>query len=496
MTKKGNLIKLIKALSKSEKRYIKIHLKKSKEYSNYLLLFNFIDSATNYTDQSIKLTFHNKTFIKQLHVTKNYLTKLILKHLKNFHQKSNHKFKLLNRILEIEILINKEQFDLAEFYVESIVKQCDIFYDYISLYQALELKRKIITEKYGIQEGKKELNIIIEKENQILGILFNINEYSNLNFNFFDFLKAGSQFSKKQYTELSKHPLIQNQELAQSIEAKINYFYLHFQISAYHDHDFKAATENIQNILQLIEKKKNFLQENTNIYINFANQLINLYLYTKNYLVIPALLEKIRNLPKTFQLKTNHPDTLKGLLQSYLYELELYKHTGQTKLALNLIEDLEIFIKKHNYPITKDHLTQYYFLFAYFNFYNFNYLKTLYYLRLLAKLPTIENSLNQEKILGDFLELQTYVQQNRRIDLRKSLIQKKANIRKYRRFNFEEKLLFNFFENIQNNKIPQEQLYNQFHDYLINEFPKEEHQNNLIQELNINKWLKKELTNQ
>ena len=187
MTKKGNLVKLVKSLSKSEKRYIKIHLKKESNFSNYLLLFNFIDNNATPTDQYIKTEFQNKTFIKQLHVTKNYLTKLILKHLKNFHQKSSQKFELLNRILEIELLIKKEQFDLAEFYVESTVKRCHKFHDFLSLYQVLELKRKIITEKYGLQEGKNQLNQIIEQENQILEKLYNINEYSSLNFNFFDF---------------------------------------------------------------------------------------------------------------------------------------------------------------------------------------------------------------------------------------------------------------------------------------------------------------------
>jgi len=493
MTKKGNLFNLIKTLSKSEKRYIKISLKTEKDASNYLLLFNYIDSNTNITDSSIRAEFQNKTFIKQLHVTKNYLIKIILKLLKNFHQKTNHQIELLNNILEIELLFKKEQFDLAEFYVNKTINQAQKYQSHTILYSALNLKRKIIQERFGLTEAKEQINQILKKQNAILEELQNINEYFSLNSNFFEFFKPTSQFAKKNYTELAKHPLLQNPTSATSIEAKILYFYLHFQLSVYQDKNFEEAAHNIQQILQLLEKEPAYLQENTSIYINNANQLINLYLYTKNYLVVPDLLQKIRHLPERYKLKTSHPETLKGLLQSYLYELELYKHTGQTRLALNLIKHIEEFIKTHNYPITKKLLPQFLFLFAYFNFYHQNYQKALLYIKKLLKTPNHAATLTKEKILGYFLELFTYCEQNRRLDLNKSLHQHKVTIKAERRLNTDEKLLFTFLEEVQKNQKPYSELLAQLGEYLShNQQP--ENESELINELNLNKWINKKLT--
>ena len=79
MIKKDKLFSLVKSLSKSEKRHFKLFAARQNGGRNYLKLFNAVEEQECYSEQLIKSKFAGENFTNQLHVTKNYLYKLILK---------------------------------------------------------------------------------------------------------------------------------------------------------------------------------------------------------------------------------------------------------------------------------------------------------------------------------------------------------------------------------------------------------------------------------
>ena len=106
MLKNEYLYYLIKSLSKSEKRHFRLYNKG--DSNNYLLLFDAIEKQSHYDGIKIKETFKKKDFIKQLHVTKNYLNNQILKSLKSYHSKISKSAELKELIRDIEILLKKD----------------------------------------------------------------------------------------------------------------------------------------------------------------------------------------------------------------------------------------------------------------------------------------------------------------------------------------------------------------------------------------------------
>jgi hypothetical protein len=63
------LFKLIKSLTKSEKRFFKLSSSLQAGDKNYLKLFDFIEASNEYDESALKDTFHNETFIFRFYIT-------------------------------------------------------------------------------------------------------------------------------------------------------------------------------------------------------------------------------------------------------------------------------------------------------------------------------------------------------------------------------------------------------------------------------------------
>ncbi len=107
MAKKGGLFQLIAAMSKAEKRHFRQYAKANSLSSNYLDLFEAIEGQKRYDEKTIKLQFKGKAFVRQLHVTKNYLQNFLLKSLRAFHQKPSKDAELKDLLRDVEWMFAK-----------------------------------------------------------------------------------------------------------------------------------------------------------------------------------------------------------------------------------------------------------------------------------------------------------------------------------------------------------------------------------------------------
>ncbi|HYG17222.1 MAG TPA: hypothetical protein VEC12_15805, partial [Bacteroidia bacterium] len=112
MAKTDSLFVLVKSLGSSEKRYFRLMC--SSEKANYLQLFEAVDNQDEYDEQALKQKFKGRKFISQLHVTKNYLRKLILKSLRDYHNGISPDAEVKECLRNAEILFNKELYTLCK----------------------------------------------------------------------------------------------------------------------------------------------------------------------------------------------------------------------------------------------------------------------------------------------------------------------------------------------------------------------------------------------
>ncbi|HQZ43738.1 MAG TPA: hypothetical protein PK735_12690, partial [Flavobacteriales bacterium] len=67
------LFDLIRSLTKSEKRFFKLHSSLQSGDKNYLRIFDSIDKQKAYDEEALKKQFAKETFIKHLPSEKNHL---------------------------------------------------------------------------------------------------------------------------------------------------------------------------------------------------------------------------------------------------------------------------------------------------------------------------------------------------------------------------------------------------------------------------------------
>lgn len=108
------LFQLIKALSVSEKGYVKKYCAKNGANPVYLKLLDAIDNQEEYDEKKLKQKFKKEKFVKQFSVAKNYLTKSILRSLRAYHSDSSNNIQVHELLLEIEILYSKRLLGLCE----------------------------------------------------------------------------------------------------------------------------------------------------------------------------------------------------------------------------------------------------------------------------------------------------------------------------------------------------------------------------------------------
>lgn len=146
MKKNDQLFELIDSMSKAEKRHFKLYSSFQSGSKNYVELFSFIDRQVAYNEDKIRKRFEGEKFLIQLHVTKNYLYKLILKSLESLHQNKSVKAQVPSLVNRISILSERELYNQAAKLLKKAMKMAseqELLTDLLKLYQ---LKGKIDLE--------------------------------------------------------------------------------------------------------------------------------------------------------------------------------------------------------------------------------------------------------------------------------------------------------------------------------------------------------------
>jgi len=109
----GQLHRLIKSLSKSEKRYFSIYASRhtAGETNNYLKLFEAIDKQTDYDEEAILKQFKKEAFVNKFSIAKARLYDTILDSLDAFHSNSSIDAQLKKDLHCAEILYKKTLYD-------------------------------------------------------------------------------------------------------------------------------------------------------------------------------------------------------------------------------------------------------------------------------------------------------------------------------------------------------------------------------------------------
>ena len=222
-----HLFQLIKTLSKQEKRYFKLYTSrysKAKD-NNYRRLFEVIDRQKIYDEAAIKQVFAGEKFVKQFHVTKNYLYHLILEALQAYNGEATVNHQIQEAFDKSQILYEKGLYRQTLKLLKKAEKLAETYEKFDWLLKIYKQLKLLYIRKLKVNEHEYYTQFYLQLEQKVMRQFQNLWEYewiSNQIFSLY-FKKSAARQAKERlvYQQLMQHELLKEESKALSFRAKV-----------------------------------------------------------------------------------------------------------------------------------------------------------------------------------------------------------------------------------------------------------------------------------
>jgi len=379
------LFSLIQSLSKQEKRYFKLFAGGNREASNYVKLFDTLCKQKVYEEVAIKEIYKKEKFIKQLHVTKNYLYKLILRSLHIYHINISEDSIIKELLQCVEILYNKGLYGQCTVLLNKAKKIALKKEFQISLIEIIEWESKIAFIDTNVNDLENYVNKGYLEELEFHKILKNKRDFRKLFYEILILNNKGIPIRSKRdldkYEIIINNPILSSETQATSYYSKIMYNYIYAYYLLNKGDIFKSNRYNIK-IVELMEANPLHIKNTPINYVAALNNFIYASIQLKKIKQSSLAILKLRNIPEKYNLSNDLSADLKDkiFIRSYFLESELYKESGEFEKAIILINELQTRINYFNsIPISRYKIFLMYNI-SYIYFALGNYSKALFWI--------------------------------------------------------------------------------------------------------------------
>lgn len=360
------LHRLIKSLSKAEKRYFKIYSSRHVigEKNNYQSLFDAIDKQEEYDEDKLFKKFKNQAFIKRFSITKNRLYNSILKSLDSYYSNSSIDAQLKRQIHCAEILFNKSLYDQSHKILKSAKKIALKHEKATSLLEISHWEKRLLEKDNYEGITKEHLNQILEDDKVLLNKIDAFGELWNIKSNLFNSLyksgKARNAEELKKFKQIIENNVMERDEnsmFTENIYLKNHIYSVYFYGINNYEKSYFYLNEN----LSLIENKASFFKEEPNIAISVLTNLMYLALKINKFDEAKNLLKKLKSIVASDGDKVYENESFKVFELTTSAELTLLKEAGEYEKGLALIPAIEAGLEKYSNKLSSMRKAFFYF---------------------------------------------------------------------------------------------------------------------------------------
>jgi tetratricopeptide (TPR) repeat protein len=349
------LFKLIKSLTKSEKRFFKLSSSLQSGEKNYLKIFDFIERQTSYDENELKKAFEGETFIKHLPSEKNHLYKLILKSLRSYYSEQSVNSMLTQEIKNVEILYNKALYRECEKFVSRAKQMAEKYEKFYYWFELISWEKRLLESAYESGVFSTDLDKLVKEEEMVIAKLRNLAEYtviySKINLVFRSGGFTRNEKERKMVEDIANYHLIKGKNTALSSKAASICYYIKGLCA--------ATNRNYDDSFQFFNRTREILDDNPLIkldtggrYVMTLFHLLRCYTDNREFEEAKKLIVEIRDL----QSKKGFNSTdisVRIFANSYYHELVLLHSLGEFQKSVELIPTIE-----KNQEIYKDKVSK------------------------------------------------------------------------------------------------------------------------------------------
>lgn len=333
------LFDLIRSLTKSEKRFFKLHSALQSGPKNYLRIFEAIDRQRSYDEEALKRMFAKETFIRHFPSEKNHLYKLIMKALRAYHAEATVGGVLKMEIKNMEILYEKALYGEANktlHRAKRLAREHELFYYWFEL---LNWEKQLLEEDYESGEFTKDLDGLIDEEREVIEKLRNLAAYHILYSKINHVFRSGgyvrTEEEKAMVEEIGEHPLIKGRNTALSMRAATICYYTQ-GFCHWAKRDWRTSLEKFKRVEQILDGHPQLRADLPKRYVRTLQYIVLCLIDLGEF---EAAREKIRQMRRlSAEPGFGGMDVAVQVFHaSYLAELRLLGRMGDFKRALELV---------------------------------------------------------------------------------------------------------------------------------------------------------------
>jgi hypothetical protein len=341
-----NLFKLIKSLSKPEKRYFKVYSSRHTlgDKNNYQILFDAIDKQKEYDEDAIKKKFAKEAFVKKFSIAKSRLYDAILRSLDAYHANSSIDAQLKRLLHCAEILYKKTLYNQSYKVLRSAKKLAYKYEKHTTLMEIFKWEKLLVEKDNYTEVGEQKLNEINEEDHLIMEKIKNFSDFWYIKSRLFYILnkkgKARTSEELSNFKAIIDNVLLKSEDRALHYETKYLYYHIY---SAYYFGvgDYQNSYINLIKNVEHIEENIEMFKEEPNVYFSILTNIIYVASQLKKYDDVFLYLKKLRALPETMLLNSNEDLDIKLFSSAYSIELTIYSLTGTFEKGIELVPIIE-----------------------------------------------------------------------------------------------------------------------------------------------------------
>lgn len=342
------LHRLIKSMSKPEKRYFKVFSSRHiiGDENNYQTLFDAIDKQEEYDEEKLLKKFKDKGFVNRFSIAKNRLYNALLKSLDSFHSNSSIEAQIHRQVHAAEILYNKSLYDQSRKVLNSARKIAEKHELHTVLLEISKWEKRIIEKNnYDEIQQASELDTLLHRDLDILEKLRVTEELWNIKSKIFSQLYRQGKVRSESETGHFKQLIEEARKRLSDKEIGVeNQYLLHHISSAYHFAlgEYGRCYPFLKENIELIRKHPHLFEEEPGIYLSVLTNTIYVGMRTGNKNETYTYLDELQKYSASLESRMNEDLAIRLFSLGKSTELTLYAQNGEFEKGLEIIPEIKL----------------------------------------------------------------------------------------------------------------------------------------------------------
>lgn len=350
-----DLFFLIQSLSPAEKRYFKLFasLNNKKGINTYQVVFEIIEKQEEYDEKEVIEKGGGEKLARQLPVVKNYLYKLILKSLRNYHTGQSVDFRLKELLMNVEILLRKDLISQCIKLLEKARKTAIQYekYEYLMEILNYNLSLAVKVSQANLEKLDGQIEETFDEADRYFDKFKNILTHKKLSMQMLilnrkeQHLRSNS--SLKAYESLLEHPITEGVGKTQSLKAR-SYYLQAAYIFHFAKGNYSEAYKCGKDLVELMEENSFLVEERPANYLSAYQNLVTMAGPTQPRKVTLKHIENLQNYAKRFpKIRFDHGLHEKALLFAHYQRLSIFTIAREYDRAGELVEEIKEWLEKN-----------------------------------------------------------------------------------------------------------------------------------------------------